>query len=118
MTTRDTIERYFDRLKQKGDWQSLIGDDLIFTSMTSPPRQVKGKSAYLERTKGFYAMIRVCEVRELLFDGDRAVALTRYELAPPNGASPFTSDVAEVFRVKNDRIVALDIYFDSTPFPK
>ena len=58
------------------------------------------------------------QVRELLVDGDRACARTRYEIRPPNGSLPFTSDVAEIFRVKDDAITSLDIYSDSAPFPK
>jgi ketosteroid isomerase-like protein len=118
MTTKATVEHYFDQLRQRSDWPSSFADDVVFTSATSPVKQVKGKGTYLERTKGFYSMIRSCELRELMVDGDRAVALTRYELAPPNGAPHFKSDVAEIFTVKNDRITALDIYFDSVPFPK
>ena len=50
-------------------------------------------------------------------DGDRAVALTRYQLGGPGGAS-FSSDVAEVFSVANGKITSFAIYFDSAPFPK
>src|SRR5262245_58135958 len=103
MTTKATIERYFGQLKQKGDWPTLFSDDMVFTSAASPVKQLKGRDAFLERTKGFYSMIRAFEVRELIVDGDRACALTRYELTPPNAAPGFTSDVAEIFSVRDDR---------------
>ena len=63
-------------------------------------------------------MITSVAVRDLLTDGDKATALTRYKLRPPNGAPPFETDVAEVFAVKNGKIASFDIYFDSAPFPK
>jgi len=72
----------------------------------------------LKATKGFYSMITSVAVRDLLTDGDKATALTRYKLRPPNGAPPFETDVAEVFAVKNGKIASFDIYFDSAPFPK
>ena len=78
---------------------------MTFTSFTSPVKRISGRGAYLESTKRFYSMITALKVRDLLVDGDRACALTRYELQPPRG-SAFASDVAEVFR------------FDSSPFPK
>ena len=118
MTTRATIERYFERLASRGDWESTFTDDMTFTSYTSPVKEVKSKAAFLSATKRFYSSIGSVQVRELMVDGDRAVALTRYEIRPPNGAPPFPSDVAEVFRVKGDAIASLDIYFDSAPFPK
>ena len=48
MTTKETIEGYFDSLKQKKDWQSFLADDMVFTSFTSPVKQVVGKAGYLE----------------------------------------------------------------------
>lgn len=118
MTTRETIQRYFDRLANRSDWESAFADDVTFTSFTSPVKEVKSKAAYLTATKRFYSSIGSVQVRELLVDGDRACALTRYEIRPPNGSPPFTSDVAEIFRVKDAAIISLDIYFDSAPFPK
>jgi ketosteroid isomerase-like protein len=62
-------------------------------------------------------MITSVELRDLLVDHDKACALTTYRLQPPGGPA-FTSDVAEVFAVRDGKISSLDIYFDSSPFPK
>jgi hypothetical protein len=43
------------------------------------------------------------------------MCLDEYELQPP-GSPAFHSHVAEVFKVRDEKIVSLDIYFDSTPF--
>jgi ketosteroid isomerase-like protein len=118
MTTRQTIEGYFDALKKKARWQDALATDVVFTSYASPVKQVAGRDAYLEATKRFYSTIADVEVRQLLVDGDRAVALTHYTIQPPNGAPPFASDVAESFSVRDGKIASLDIYFDSAPFPK
>ena len=118
MNTRDTIERYFDRFQQKSEWQALLADNVAFTSFTIPNKQVSGKDAYLQATKGFYSMIRRMELRNLIVDGNSACALTHYELQPPNGGPAFQSDVAEVFTVTDGTITSLEIYFDSAAFPK
>ena len=89
-----------------------------YTSFTTPVKQVAGRDAYLQATKRFYSSIRKVQLRELLVDGDRAVALTHYELQRPNGADTFTTDVAEVFAVRDGKIASFDIYFDSAPFAK
>ena len=117
MTTRDTIQGYFSSLKQKTSWDSFLSDDMTFTSFTSPNKRVSGRAAYLQSTKRFYSMIAALEVRDLLVDGHKACALTRYELQPPGGPA-FGSDVAEVFKVRDGEISSFDIYFDSSPFPK
>jgi len=117
MTTKDVIQSYFSSLQQKRGWEEFLTEDLVFTSFVSPNKQVRGRAAYLESTKRFFAMIVSVEVRDLLTDGSKACALTRYELRRPDGAT-FVSDVAEIFAVREGRISSLGIYFDSAPFPK
>jgi ketosteroid isomerase-like protein len=117
MNTRDTIEGYFDHLRRKQGWEGFLSDDMTFTSFTSPIRHIDGRAAYLESTKRFYSMITRVEVRDLLIDGSKACALTRYQLQPPSGPS-FQSDVAEMYAVRDGKIRSFDIYFDSAPFPK
>lgn len=117
MTARDTVEGYFSSLKEKAGWESFLSDGLEFTSFTSPIRRVSGRAAYLDSTKRFYSMITALEVKALIVDGSNACALTRYELQPPIGPA-FSSDVAEVFNVRDGKISSFAIYFDSAPFPK
>ncbi|CAN5909986.1 hypothetical protein BH11GEM1_BH11GEM1_10590 [soil metagenome] len=117
MGTKDTIQKYFESLAKKQGWESFLSDDMVFTSFASPVKRVSGRAAYVESTSRFYSMIAAVEVRELMVDGSKAVALTRYQLRPPAGPE-FTSDVAEVFGVRDGKISSLDIFFDSSPFPK
>jgi len=117
MTTRTIIDEYFRRLAQKADWAACLADDMVFTSFTSPNRRVEGRGAYLEATKRFYSTITAVDVKDLLVDGTKACALTHYDLQAP-GSAAFGTDVAEVFAVRDGKIVAFDIYFDTAPFPK
>jgi ketosteroid isomerase-like protein len=117
VTTKDTIQRYFDSLQKKSGWEAFLADDMTFTSLGSPIKRVTGKGAYLEATKRFFSMITGVEVRDVIVDGDRACALTRYDLQV-HGGGAFDSHVAEVFKVRNEKISSLEIFFDSAPFPK
>jgi len=85
MTTHMVVQGYFDRLAKRNGWESALTDDVVFTSFTSPVKEVRGKQAFLESTKRFYSGIRSFELRDLIVDGDRAVALTRYQLGGPGG---------------------------------
>jgi ketosteroid isomerase-like protein len=116
MSTKEIIQRYFEELTKNGSWKSLLSDDLEFTSFTSPVKHVTGKAAYLESTKRFFSMIKSLEVRDLVIEGTKACALTRYQLQAPAGS--FQSDVAELFTVTEGKISSLGIYFDTAPFPK
>ena len=90
MTTRDTIQGYFNRLKQKNGWESFLSEDM----RPSPASPVRSNGS-----------------------AERSRILTHYELKPPVGPG-ITSDVAEVFGVRDGAITSFDIYFDSSPFPK
>ncbi len=103
MSTNEIVQRYFEELKQRGRWESFLADDMTFTSFTSPVKEVSGKAAYLESTKRFFSMVKSVEVRDLIIDGAKACALTRYQLQAPSG-SRFQSDVAELFTVRNGKI--------------
>jgi hypothetical protein len=117
MTTKDSIQAYFTSLKESKGWESFLAEDMIFMSFTSPIKQLQGKDVYLDSTKRFYSMIKSVEVRDLIVENEKACALTRYELQPPQGNS-FVSDVAEIFTVKDGKIHFFGIFFDSSPFPK
>ena len=116
MSTREIVNRYFEELARKGQWESFLADDLRFTSLTSPVNDVKGKAAYLDSTRRFFSMVMSVELRDLVIEGAKACALTRYQLQSPSGK--FQSDVAELFTVKNGKIDTFAIYFDTAPFPK
>ncbi|PYO01669.1 MAG: hypothetical protein DMD91_06815 [Candidatus Rokuibacteriota bacterium] len=117
MSTKEIVRGYFEELTKKGRWDSFLADDLRFTSFSSPVKELRGKTAYLESTRRFFAMVMSVEVRDVIVEGARACALTRYQLQPPGG-SRFQSDVAELFTVRDDKIDTFAIYFDTAPFPK
>ena len=117
-TTKEIVQQYLARLQKREDWASLIADDMVFTSHAAPGRQTSGRDAFLQGTSRFYGMIVDAQVNDVFASGEKACALTRYRLQPPNGAAVFTSDVAEIFEVRNGRIASLAIYFDTAPYPK
>ena len=116
MTTQTTLRGYFDALQQNDGWQDYLADDMVFTRFTIPLKTVNGRENYVQSTRGFYSMIVSVEVKELIVSGDKACVLTHYELQPPIGDA-FTSDVAEIFTVRDGKIDSFSIYFDNTPFP-
>ena len=114
MSTRSVIESYFKALQGRKGWDSLLADDVVFTSFTIPNREIKGKQAYIDATKRFYSTIQSFELRGLIVEGPRACALTRYQLKGPAGV--FQSDVAEIFIAHDGKIDSLGIYFDTAPY--
>lgn len=107
MTTRDTVQGYFDSLKQKKTWEDFLSDEMTFTFFTTPIKRATGRDAYLESTKRFFSMISALEVKSLVVEGEKACALTRLELQPPGGPT-FDCHVAEVFEVRKGVVVDYD----------
>ena len=116
MTTRQIIHAYFEALSSRADWQVFFAEHMVFISHAGAGKRITGKDECVESTRGFYSMIESVELMDLIADGERACALTRYRLQPP-GVESFSSDVAEVFTVKGDKIDSFQIYFDSAPYP-
>jgi ketosteroid isomerase-like protein len=117
MTTKAIVEKYLDALKRGTDWEPLFAPSMTFTSFSSPVKQVVGCAAFVMATQRFYASVMSVDVRTLIVDGDRACALTHYDLRSPTG-NVFTSDVAEIFHVTDGKIDSFEIYFDTAPFPR
>jgi ketosteroid isomerase-like protein len=117
MTTRETIERYFDAFGSGGDWASSLAPGLRFATHTAAPRESEGRDAYLASTTGFRSMVRGVRLLRLVADDATAAALTRYDLEAPDGRA-FTSDVAELFTVADGLITELAICFDPAPYPR
>ena len=117
MSTRETIEAYFSSLRRKDGWQNYFADDLEVASRVSLMKQVSGRAAFLEATKGFYRMIVSFDTGSFIVESERACVTTRYQLQPPSGPI-FVSDVAELFVVRDGRIASVEIYFDPTPYPR
>ena len=115
--TRKTVHDYFAALSAGQDWPSFLAEGLTFESHATPAKHVTGRDAFIESTRGFYSMIERVELRQLFADGHRACALASYVLRPPQGEA-FTCEVAEFFTVRDGRIEAFEIYFDSAAFSR
>ena len=115
MSTEQTVRQYLKAVGAGKGWDALLTDDAKFASFTSPGKEASGRNGFVEATKRFYSKVASMETRELIVDGLRAVALNRYQVSGANG-STFASDVAEVFTVRDGKIAALAIYFDTAPY--
>lgn len=117
-STKNLLDRYYSAFAQKGDWQSVISDDFVFIGgdMTKTAPLV-GKAAYVEVIKRFSRVFQSMRVREMIIDGDKACVLGNYDYKFPNGTN-INGDVAEVWKVKDDKLSALTIFFDTLTFDR
>jgi ketosteroid isomerase-like protein len=110
MGTKEIIESYFKALNE-GGWESYVGEEIEFASSG---QKTKGKAAYVDATKKFMEVAKKVDVKKLIVEGDDACALTQYQLARPGKKG--SSDIAEILTVKEGKIVASTIFFDTASF--
>jgi ketosteroid isomerase-like protein len=109
VTARELVERYHDAWARK-DWESaraLLHDDLAFTG---PIDTFDNADDYLAALERLAPMTTGIDVKKVVAAADDVVVL--FDLLTPMGPAP----VAEWYRVRGDRIGAVQVYFDARPF--
>jgi ketosteroid isomerase-like protein len=113
METRTLLKNYYNGLSKNEHWQSLLSDDVLLTGTVV--KESKGKDLFVHNN--FFRMIKGLEVRQMIVENENAFALVSYDLVSPKGTN-FSSDVAEIWKIKDKKLVSLAIYFDTAAFAK
>jgi len=111
--TRTLLQKYYDGLSKNEVWQSLLPEDVLLTGTVV--KESKGKGQFVHNN--FFRMIKGLKVKQMIVENENAFALVSYDLVSPKGTS-FSSDVAEIWRIKENKLVSLAIYFDTAAFAK
>ena len=109
--TRTLLQRYYDGLSKKEGWQSLLSEDVELTGTLA--KESKGKDLFTHNN--FFRMIKGLKVRKMIVENENGFALVSYDLVSPKGTS-FSSDVAEIWRINDNKLASLAIYFDTAAF--
>ncbi len=112
-TTRELLQKYYDKLARKEEWSSLLSEDFLLTG--SIAQETRGRDEYVKNS--FFKLVRGLKVREMIVEGESAFALVNYSLESPKGTA-FSSDVAEFWKVKHGKLDSIAIYFDTAAFSK
>jgi ketosteroid isomerase-like protein len=111
--TLEILKRYYFGLSSKGDWHSMLSEDILLTGTIA--KESKGKEPFVNNN--FFKMVKGLKVLGTIVENEKACALVSYDLMSPKGKS-FSSDVAEIWKVKNGKLDSLAIYFDTAAFQK
>ncbi len=116
MTTKELLERYYKGFAQKQGWETVISEDFKFVggdmTKTTP---IVGKQAYLEIIKRFSRLFQNMRVKEMIIHDDQACVIENYDYIFPNGKG-INGDVAAIWKVKDGKLDALTIFFDTLTF--
>ncbi|MHA4808407.1 nuclear transport factor 2 family protein [Flavitalea flava] len=116
--TKQLLDTYYKGFAQKEGWESVLSDDFTFIggdlTKTTP---AVGKAAYMEVIKRFSRVFETMRVKEMMIEGDKACVIGNYDFKFPNGVT-MNGDVAEIWKVKNEKLNSLTIFFDTLTFDK
>ena len=116
MKTKELLDIYYRGFAEKQGWETVISDDFKFVggdmTKTEP---VLGKQAYIDVIKRFSQLFRNMRPKEMIIDGDKACVIENYDYVFPNGKA-INGDVASIWKVKDDKLSELRIFFDTLTF--
>ena len=117
MSTRDVIDTYYNSVNA-GDWDTwltLFADDVVIDEQLAG--HVEGieilRGAVGGMEKGYSKFTNT--PRHVVIDGNEACVVSRIEAANAAGV-PIEANVANYFRLENDKIVYMANFHDSVPF--
>jgi len=109
--TKDLLKKYYEGLSSKGDWHSMLSEEILLTGTVA--KESKGKEAFVNNN--FFRMVKGLKVKQMIVENGNACYIVSYNLISPKGIS-FSSDVAEIWKVKDGKLDSLAIYFDTAAF--
>ena len=116
MTTKELLDIYYKGFAEKSNWDSVIADDFQYIggdmTRTEP---IIGKQNYIEVINRFAKIFQSMRVKEMIIQGDSACVIGNYEFRFPNGKE-LNGNVSEIWKVKNNKLQSLTIYFDTLTF--
>lgn len=116
MKTKELLETYYKGLNEKNGWDAVIADDFKFIDGDMTKQEpVVGKQAYIEILNRFGMLFETMRVKEMIIDGNKAFVRANYDYVFLNGKA-ISADVAELWEVKNGKLDALTIFFDTEGF--
>jgi ketosteroid isomerase-like protein len=116
MTTKELLDNYYEGFARKEGWEAFLSDDFKYVGgdMTNTTPLV-GKAAYIDVIKRFSRLYQTMRVKEMIVANDRAFVLANYDYVFPHRQA-INGDVAELWHVKDGKLDALRIFFDTHTF--
>jgi ketosteroid isomerase-like protein len=111
MEAKELLQNYYKSLGQKDTvWHDLYADDATFAD-ASQIINAHGKEDVIRSFTAFLIGVEKIMVKEIIGEGENLCAVIRYDYINPKGVK-WNQDVAEIWKVKDGKLVQLTIYFD------
>lgn len=116
MKTKEILDVYYKGFAQKSGYESVLSENFKFIggdmTKTTP---IVGKQANIELFRRFSTLFTSMRVKEMYIDGDSACVRANYDYVFQKG-DKVNGDVAEFWKIKDDKLESLTIFFDTLTF--
>ncbi len=115
MSTQNVIENFYKSVRSKDDkWKELWSNDAVFSDASQTLHAV-GKEAVIQSFTPFLKGVAGLKVSEIIAEGEKACFIISYTYVNSKKEN-LNQDVAEVWEVRDGKLVKLTIYFDLTVY--
>ena len=101
-------------LSKTDDWMNLIADNV---SLIGPLAQVAGKESFIEVSAPFFGSIIDSNLLQVIEKENHIITQISNVVATPSGKQ-LTLDICEWYEIKENKLVALKVYFDPSELIK
>ena len=115
LNTKNIVQNYYKSLEEKNDvWKDLYSEDAIFSD-AAQILLAEGKKSVIQSFIPFLKGVVGVKIKQLIVEGENACAIISYDYVNPKGER-MSQDVSEIWKVKNNKLTKLTIYFDLTAY--
>lgn len=111
--TKELLDMYYKAISAKGRLGQLLSEDFSFSGALAEAGA--GLDAFEENL--FFKYVKSLEVKTMIVEGEQACAVVGYHLESPKG-DILSLDAAEIWRMKDGKLLSLSIYFDTAAYQK
>jgi ketosteroid isomerase-like protein len=112
---KELIGQYYNSLNQKDNkWQGLYSEDAVFSD-ASQTLNALGKTEVIQSFVPFLKGVGAVKLKQMIAEGEDVCAIVHYEYVNPKG-NKMSQEVAEVWKVRSEKLAELTIFFDLTAY--
>lgn len=109
-TSKTIAAAYYQAMLDNQGWEDFLADQVTYLGPLAS--LVEGKTSVIDITQQFLQNKHTGKVKTIIAEGDQACVLTHYQIGHPDVAI-LEVDACEIINVKADKIVSMEVYFDS-----
>jgi ketosteroid isomerase-like protein len=113
MTTKETVRSFYNSAaKKNNNWQKHLAEKVTFSD-ADKNTYCEGKETFIKLFGNVLPTMNAIKVKQLIAEGNTVCAIVSYGYTNKKGET-FNQDAAEIWKIKDGKLISLTIYLDMT----